>query len=61
MQTIEFQATIKNGIVHIPEKYKHLQENKQFRFIITDKEKIIQKWQYWSDQEIDNFGKNNNL
>ena len=39
MQTIEFQATIKNGIVHIPEKYKHLQENKQFRFIITDKEK----------------------
>jgi hypothetical protein len=41
MYAVEFQATIENGIVHIPkeykdlqEKYKDLQEKREVRFFI---------------------------
>jgi hypothetical protein len=34
MYAIEFDASIKDGIVHIPEKYQELQNKKSARFII---------------------------
>jgi len=34
MHAVEFQATIENGIVHIPKKYKDLQEKREVRFLI---------------------------
>jgi hypothetical protein len=34
MYAVEFQATIKNGIVRIPKEYKDLQEKREVRFFI---------------------------
>jgi hypothetical protein len=34
MYAVEFQATIENGIVHIPKEYKDLQEKREVRFFI---------------------------
>ena len=34
MYAVEFQATIENGIVHIPKEYKDLQEKQEVRFLI---------------------------
>lgn len=34
MYAVEFQAVIENGIVHIPEEYKDLQEKGEVRFVI---------------------------
>ena len=34
MYAVEFQATIENGIVRIPKKYKDLQEKREVRFFI---------------------------
>ena len=34
MYAVEFEATIKNGIVHIPKEYKDLQEKRKVRFLI---------------------------
>ncbi len=37
MYAVEFDATIKNGIVYIPEKYQELRNQKTARFIIMYK------------------------
>jgi hypothetical protein len=42
-QTIEFQADIKNGIIHIPKKYNYLQQ----------KAKVVVRCEYPSIQESD--------
>jgi len=34
MYTVQFQANIENGIVHIPKEYKDLQEKREVRFFI---------------------------
>ncbi len=34
MQAVEFQATVENGIVRIPKKYKDLQEKKEAIFVV---------------------------
>ena len=34
MYAVEFEASIENGIVHIPQKYKDLQEKREVKFII---------------------------
>ena len=34
MYAVEFEAIIENGIVHIPQKYKDLQEKREVRFLI---------------------------
>jgi hypothetical protein len=34
-KTIEFQASIQNGIVHIPKKYNYLQQQKQANFVVS--------------------------
>ncbi|MBD3808590.1 MAG: hypothetical protein IE880_07735 [Epsilonproteobacteria bacterium] len=34
MYAVEFQATIENGIVRIPEEYRDLQEKGEVRFVI---------------------------
>ena len=34
MYAVEFQTTIENGIVHIPEEYKDLQDKKDVKFVI---------------------------
>jgi hypothetical protein len=34
MYAVEFQATIENGIVHIPKKYKDLQKKRGVRFFV---------------------------
>ena len=34
MQTIEFQASVVDGMVRIPDEYRHLTENKQARFVM---------------------------
>ena len=34
MYAVEFETTIKNGIVHIPKEYKDLQEKQEVRFLI---------------------------
>jgi len=47
MYAVEFQATIENGIVHIPKEYKDLQEKRKVRFFIiyddSDKRTNIEK------------------
>ena len=43
MYAVDFEATIENGIVHIPKKYKDLQDKRKVRFVImydnSDKKK----------------------
>ena len=34
MYAVEFETTIKNGIVHIPKEYKDLQVKQEVRFLI---------------------------
>jgi hypothetical protein len=34
MYAVEFEATIENGIVRIPQEYKDLQEKREVRFVI---------------------------
>ena len=34
MYAVEFETTIKNGIVHIPKEYKDLQEKQKVRFLV---------------------------
>jgi hypothetical protein len=34
MYAVEFETTIKNGIVYIPREYKDLQEKQKVRFLI---------------------------
>ena len=51
MQAVEFEATIENGIVHIPKKYKALQHNIKATFVVMydsmknkrDKQEISQE------------------
>jgi len=33
MYAVEFQASVENGIVHIPQQYQELQQNPKVRFI----------------------------
>ncbi len=39
MQAVEFQATIKNGIVHIPKKYQELQNKSNATFVVMYQKK----------------------
>lgn len=34
MYAVEFEAPIKNGIVHIPQEYKELQQTSKARFVV---------------------------
>jgi len=34
MYAVEFEAPIKNGIVHIPQKYQELQQTPKARFVV---------------------------
>jgi len=34
MQAVEFEATIENGVVHIPKQYKALQKNIKATFVV---------------------------
>ena len=34
MYAVEFETTIKNGVVHIPKKYKDLQDKQKVKFLI---------------------------
>lgn len=34
MYAVEFQAFIKNGVVHIPKRYENLQQNRRATFIV---------------------------
>jgi len=45
MYAVEFKASIKNGVVHIPKKYKELQQDIDANFIVmydrtTDKQLV---------------------
>lgn len=55
MQIAEFKTKVNDGIVHIPEKYQNF-NNKKVKLIIISEESD-EDWNYWSDNEIDNFGK----
>lgn len=34
MYAVEFEAPIENGIVHIPQQYRELQDNTKARFVV---------------------------
>jgi len=34
MYAVEFQASIENGVVHIPKRYENLQQNRRATFIV---------------------------
>lgn len=59
MQTIKFTAEIKDGIVHIPNKYRHLKQQKRAKFIVLyddvvkTKTKIQQKDNIFDKFQID--------
>ena len=38
MYAVEFKAPIENGVVHIPKKYKDLQENMEATFVVMYEE-----------------------
>jgi len=61
MYAVEFQAQIKDGVVHIPKKYKDLIQNKTAKFIViyedivTIEEKDLYK--SWDESELLQVGK----
>jgi hypothetical protein len=60
MYAVEFETTIKNGVVHIPKEYKDLQEKRRVRFLIMydndDKYKANTKKRKMSAISIDTRG-----
>jgi len=60
MYAVEFQATIENGIVHIPKEYKDLQEKRKVRFFImyddSDRTNIERRQKKMSAISIDTIG-----
>ncbi len=61
MYAVEFQAQIKDGVVHIPKKQKDLIQNKTAKFIVmyeeiaTTKEK--NSYEAWDENELLQVGK----
>ena len=53
MQAVEFEATIKNGIVQIPKKYKALQNNIKATFVVMYDNMKTQSNKKEIDQELD--------
>jgi hypothetical protein len=43
MYAVEFEARIDNGIVHIPERYKALRNNKKAKIIVMVDEPVEEK------------------
>ena len=61
MQAVEFEATIENGIVQIPKKYKALQNNIKATFVVMYDNMKIQSNKKEIDQELDMlFSQSNN-
>jgi hypothetical protein len=53
MQAVEFEATIENGIVQIPKKYKALQNNIKATFVVMYDNMKTQSNKKETDQELD--------
>ncbi len=61
MQAVEFEATIENGIVQIPKKYKALQNNIKATFVVMYDNMKTQSNKKEIDQELDMlFSQSNN-
>ena len=61
MQAVEFEATIENGIVQIPKKYKALQNNSKATFVVMYDNMKTQSNKKEIDQELDMlFSQSNN-
>jgi len=61
MYAIEFQARIENGVVHIPKKYKELQQNMKATFVVMYEDSMASKKQTDISDELDLlFSKSNN-
>ena len=53
MQAVEFEATIANVVVHIPKKYKELQENIKATFVVMYNKTKVQTSTKEIDKELD--------
>ncbi len=61
MQAVEFEATIENGVVHIPKQYKALQQNIKATFIVMYESMKNNTNKQDVNQELDIlFSKSNN-
>ena len=61
MQAIEFEATIKNGVVEIPKKYKAFQNNIKATFVVMYDNMKTHSNKKEVDQELDMlFSQSNN-
>ena len=61
MEAVEFEATIENGIVQIPKKYKALQNNIKATFVVMYDNMKTQSNKKEIDQELDMlFSQSNN-
>jgi len=60
MYAVEFQAPIKNGIVHIPKKYQEIQDNKKATFIVMYNDDKVTTKQNSIDEELDELFANSN-
>jgi hypothetical protein len=61
MQAVEFEATIQNGIVHIPKQYKALQQQTKATFIVMYEPKKTLDHGNRVEEELDKlFAQSNN-
>ena len=61
MQAVEFEATIKNGVVHIPKQYKALQQNIKATFVVMYETMKSNTHKTDIDKELDMlFGQSDN-
>jgi hypothetical protein len=60
MYTVEFQASIENGVVHIPEQYKEIQNTTKATFIVMYNNTKVEKKQNSISDELDELFANSN-
>jgi len=61
MYAVEFQAPIKNCIVHIPKQYQEIQDNKKATFVVMyNSDKVTTKQNSINDELDELFANSNN-
>jgi hypothetical protein len=60
MYAVEFQAQIKNGIVHIPKQYQELQDTKKVTFVVMYNSDHVTTKQNSINEELDELFSNSN-
>lgn len=58
MYAVEFQAPIKNGVVHIPKEYQYLENNQNVKFVMMYDDRYKEEKSI-IEQQVTNYYNNN--